>query len=225
MLFKGTLIGEASGSIAGVTFSHNRGGQYTRVRRVPTNPNSPRQSTVRGRFATLSQSWRDLTPAQRAAWADVAPTVSLTNALGESIQYTGQQLYVAVNSVRLDAGLTVLSAAPSAAGRADNTVTAVDANDGGDTIEVTFGAGDWTQAGGALLVQLGGPVSPGVSFFNGPFRQTGVILGAASPPASGSTVTAPADFSLAFNYWCRLRTTDQFGRISEPLILPVTLAE
>lgn len=225
MLFKGTLIGEASGSISGVTFSHNRGGQYTRLRRVPTNPNSPRQAEVRGRFASLSQAWRGLTSAQRDAWASVAPTVSLTNALGEAIQYTGQQLFVAVNSVRLDAGLAILSAGPSAPGRADNTVTALDATDGSNVLEVSFDGGQWRENGGACVVQLGGPVSTGVSFFNGPFTRLGAVLGSATPPTSPASVTAGADFSLSFRYWGRVRTTDSNGRISDPIILPITLAE
>jgi len=43
MKFKSPILSQASGSIAGITFSHNRGGMYVRARAVPTNPGSPQQ--------------------------------------------------------------------------------------------------------------------------------------------------------------------------------------
>ncbi|KKM06452.1 hypothetical protein LCGC14_1743870, partial [marine sediment metagenome] len=47
MLFKSGLITQGSGSIGGLTASHNRGGMYFRARTIPTNPATSFQTVVR----------------------------------------------------------------------------------------------------------------------------------------------------------------------------------
>jgi hypothetical protein len=101
-----------SGSIAGVTSSRNRFGQYRRTRAIPVNPSSDRQGTIRARFGDLSQAWRDLTEAQRAGWANLGLSYSRTDALGQVYSLDGQQAFISVNMANLDAGNAIVNDAP-----------------------------------------------------------------------------------------------------------------
>lgn len=91
-----------SGSVAGVTSSRNRFGQYRRTRAVPVNPNSTFQGTVRARMSANSAAWRALTDAQRAGWKDLGLSMNRTDSLGQSYNLTGFQAYCSVNN-NLDA--------------------------------------------------------------------------------------------------------------------------
>lgn len=102
-----------SGSVAGVTSSRNRFGQYRRTRAVPVNPNSTYQGTIRGRFGALAAQWRDLTPAQRAGWTALAGSFVRTDSLGQVYTLDGQQAFLSVNMNRLDAGDAVVTDAPA----------------------------------------------------------------------------------------------------------------
>lgn len=98
MLFTpGLAVGAASGSMGGVTASHNRGGQYFRRRAVPSNPLSTFSATVRSSLGDLSNGWRALLPEQQAAWSEAAESTTVVNALGTTIHLTGQQLYIRAN--------------------------------------------------------------------------------------------------------------------------------
>ncbi len=101
-----------SGSVAGVTSSRNRFGQYKRTRAIPVNPRSSRQGVIRAWLGDLSQAWRDLTDAQRAGWADLGNSYSRTDALGQAYTLTGQQAYASVNMANLDAGNATVADAP-----------------------------------------------------------------------------------------------------------------
>ena len=93
-----TTMGQLSGSIGGHTYSHNKGGQYIRRRSIPVNPTSTRQTLSRSRLATASAAWGALTPDQRASWNTYAEVHPVTDALGSSIQLSGQQAYVALSA-------------------------------------------------------------------------------------------------------------------------------
>ena len=78
MLFQGPLISAASGSLGGLTASHNAGGNYLRARVVPTDPQSPRQVSLRQIVGTLSNRWvNTLSQLQRDAWETYAQNVPL----------------------------------------------------------------------------------------------------------------------------------------------------
>ncbi len=94
----GVLVGQASGSVAGITASHNKGGPYLRNRAIPTNPNSTPQLLMRSFMSTLSSNWSSLTAAQRTAWKEWARQNPITNALGNSILKSGHQSFIGLNS-------------------------------------------------------------------------------------------------------------------------------
>ena len=51
------LATAVSGSIGGITGSHNRGGMYLRSRVIPVNPQTVDQLAARNRLATQSSGW------------------------------------------------------------------------------------------------------------------------------------------------------------------------
>jgi hypothetical protein len=121
-LFK-AIHGEMSGSIADNTWSHNKGGPYVRERRVPTNPNSTKQTFARAQLATLSSAWQGLTQAQRDGWEAYATLNPVVNALGTTINLSGQSMYVSLNCRLLGAGVARVDTAPIGASPAQITST------------------------------------------------------------------------------------------------------
>lgn len=168
----GAMVAAVSGSIGGVTFGRNRGGQYVRNRTPPLNPNSPRQATVRALLADLSNKWSTLlTDVQRTAWDNYAANVPINNALGEPRNVTGLNMYVRGNSmllqtggVRVDDGPTNLTQGPTYIPTMSLTVAGqdltIDAIPGSDIVNENVG----------MLTQMGVPQQAGVNFFKNPFQ-------------------------------------------------------
>lgn len=103
-----------SGSIADRTHSHNRAGQYTRNRRAPVQPvGTGRRAAVRAAFAAASAGWAGLTDPQRAAWTSFADAHPITDSLGQNVVLTGHQMYVRVNSSRVNVGFASDVAPPA----------------------------------------------------------------------------------------------------------------
>lgn len=99
------ILANLRGSVGANTFSHNRGGDYVRRRVSPTNPNSTRQQTMRTYLGTLAALWSStLTPAERAQWDVWASLQAKEGPLGNSINLTGINGFVWVNTHLLDAG-------------------------------------------------------------------------------------------------------------------------
>jgi len=136
----GGIVGQISGSIAGTTYSHNKGGAYVRNRSIPTNPSTAAQLQRRADLATVSTDWQNLTNAQRAAWEEWARQNPIVNALGDTIQKSGHQSYVGLNSRILLASGTQISVPPVTA-RPDGFLTLVQDGDiGAGDVDLTFTA-------------------------------------------------------------------------------------
>lgn len=103
-----------SGSIAGITSSHNRAGQYVRNRVSPTQPpGTGRRATVRGNFSSVSAFWNSLTAAQQDAWTSYADSHPITDTLGQSIKLTGHQMFISCGSSLLNVGESFQSTPPT----------------------------------------------------------------------------------------------------------------
>jgi hypothetical protein len=117
MKFTSTVFAATSGSIAGMTFSRNRGGQYTRRRAIPSNPNSESQGIARTNLASAVSIWtNDLTSAQRQAWATYAQATPRLDPLGQQILLSGQQMFIRSCTVRLASGLAPVLDGPTTSG-------------------------------------------------------------------------------------------------------------
>lgn len=217
MKFRGTHLTDASGSLAGVTYSHNRGGAYTRSRAVPVNPNTPQQALVRSWFADAQGSWSALTAAQRDAWDSYALATPIANSIGASVNVGGKGMFTRGLVPRLQAGLTQISAGPVVTGLPALTgpgITSITASTG--IMIVTFTNTDlWaTAVGGALLVYASRPQSPTITGFKGPYRFAGRVLGAVSPPTSPQNITLPFTVTAGQRVFVRFVSVTADGRLS-----------
>ena len=103
-ILNGGGVAEIRGSIAGTTFSRNRGGAYTRNRVSPVQPQTSFQLAQRARFTQLSKAWGgDLTQGQRDGWDAFALLFPVIDVFGLQTILTGEQMYVRINT-RLLAG-------------------------------------------------------------------------------------------------------------------------
>lgn len=217
------LASKMSGSIAGVTASHNRGGMYLRSRTTPTNPSSLQQQAVRNAMQTLMSNWNNvLTQLQRDAWSTYGQNVARVDRLGESRFWTGAQWYCACNVPRIQAALSVINTAPTNFSMALLTgpgITSVTASTGVAVITFT-NTNTWaTAAGGALLVYSSRPQNPSIKYFNGPYRYAGSILGASTAPTSPQNVTIAFPAAVGNQVFFQFRSVNADGRISDPFLL------
>lgn len=96
----GQIISEVKGKIAGAVFVRSSSGAYMRQKVSPTNPRTQSQQLNRILHSSVTQSWRNLTEAQRLAWNSVAPSFDHTNAFGDNVPLTGFGLYTRINRNR-----------------------------------------------------------------------------------------------------------------------------
>jgi hypothetical protein len=229
MLFTSPAFSQASGSLAGIVFSHNRGGMYTRARSTPTDPASTRQQIMRAIMGALAGIWgQTLTPAQRAGWNTYGANVAMTNRLGQTVYLTGQQHFLRSNTARYQAGMGYLPDAPEIYDLGTFTPPTIGGTDAtAQDFEVEFtNTDDWAGAAtGAMLVFQGKSIGPGRAFYRGPWRYASKQLGAGTPPTSPLTVGAAYPMTEDNLMWLQIRFTQQDGRLSLPVILgPETIS-
>lgn len=223
------IHGQMSGKIGGNVFAANKGGQYVRQRRVPTNPGSVDQSNVRAVFAALATHWSSiLTDAQREAWDQFAANVSVQNRVGMTIYLSGMNWFVHVNTLQFRVGGSLIDDAPSVYSLAAFNPIAVVYHTGTGDFEVEFTDTDqWVSEDGAFVfIQQGRPTSLATQFFKGPFRVCEGLAGdATTPPTSPQTgLTAPFPVSSDNKCFFRMTALLADGRPSAPTILEATVA-
>jgi hypothetical protein len=217
-----------SGSLAGQTYARNHYGNYVRARTKPVNKNTDRQIFARNVMKNTSELWSNsLTIEQRQSWNEFAANVPVTNKLGESITLSGFNQFCRSNAAILNAELTVVKDAPSTftMPEVDPTIAATYVGSTGK-ISVAFDTDlAWVkEAGAALLVYQGAPQSPGVEFFNGPWRLVGNVPGVTSTGAE-----SPAEFDSAYvlaagqKCTCQFRIVRADGRLSEFFRAPAAI--
>lgn len=221
MKYKSALIAQGSGSLGGMTFSHNRGGQYIRNRSIPTNPNTSAQNLVRNFMRTLTNAWTSiLTEAQRTAWTQWADNTPTRDPLGEPRKMTGLNAYIRGNVARLLATLTRVDDAPSEYNLGEfthPTITSVTAST--DVAVVAFTNTDsWAgETGSAMLIFCGVPQGRGIQFFKGPYKFATKIAGNnTTPPTSPVNVTLPFNFAVGQKCFLSVTVTRKDGRYSDP---------
>lgn len=198
-LFDSMIISRGSGSIGGITLSHNRGGNYMRSRTTPVNPNTPAQALVRGIMAMLANRWVNvLTQLQRDAWELYATNVPLPNPLGAPRNVGGIGMYIRGNLMKSHQSITLADDAPTIFDLGDFTpIVFVSATAATQVCSVSFTEADaWVAEDDAMLLwHTGPPQNPGKNYFTGPYRFGDTILGnLALPPTSPD----PLDVTIAF---------------------------
>ena len=225
MLFKTTIAGEPSGSIGGLTFSHNKGGQYIRARVVPTDPATVFQQINRAAVTLLANRWVNiLTPAQRAAWDVYAANVPRPNALGDFRLISGLAHYTRSNVPRIQIDpvgtvFAIVDAAPTVFNVGDYGTVSAAATGPATTANLTFTVSDaWVSEDSAgMLTWWSRPQSLGKTFFKGPYRVGGPIPGdSALPPTSPQSLTLPFLIPTGTQLFGRVNVTRADGRLSDP---------
>ena len=102
------LATDIKGKSGGSVFSTNAGGTYFRNNPSGTGSKKAGTSVRKQLFASLSQSWRNLSNAQQVAWADAGVLYPTTNAWGETRIPKGFELFMRLNGNLQAAGETLL---------------------------------------------------------------------------------------------------------------------
>lgn len=220
MRFKSVILGPASGSVAGLTYSRNAGGQYIRARSTPTDPATSYQQTVRAAVASLVNLWKDtLTAAQRAEWDLYAENVPLPDVFGDPKYRTGINHYVRSNVPRIQAGSPRVDAGPGIFDLGDYTAPSFGFDATANEVDVTFvNTDDWAgEDDSDMLVYCGRPQSPTINFFKGPYRYAGKIEGdAITPPTSPAAIGLPFAIIAGQQGFARIVVSRADGRLSTP---------
>lgn len=216
VLIKSTLIAQASGSLAGATFSRNKGGSYMRARVRGTNPQTLLQSRARSSLSRFASAFADLTAAQRATWEQYAEESVHLNALGDAITQTGISLYIASNTLLELGGLLPVNVAPVGTTRPTATFT-FNASASYDVSSVVFSLSEVTveNAGvaGTLILQSSPTLTPGQQSFKQRYRTAGFFDSLLTPTA---TATGAYAYAAGAEFACRLRYIRSDGAFSEP---------
>ncbi len=224
MLVESAIVSRGSGSIGGLVWSHNRGGQYLRARVTPVNPNSTFQQTVRSAQALLASMWASvLTQDERDGWELYAENVELPNSFGVPRNVGGIAMFIRTNVPRIQSGVVgvaLLIDAPDIFDLGDFTEPVVgDLTAAADTISIAYTNTDsWAIAdGGALFIFTSRPKNPGVKYFKGPYRLAATVEGnTATPPTSPEVVDAAFPFEVAQRVFVFARACTADGRLSAP---------
>jgi len=173
-----------SGSQGSRTFSHNKGGAYTRNRRIPTNPTTVAQTAVRNQLASNSANWANLSDAQRSAWSAYAASNPVIDRLGSSIFLSGQSIYVALSTVLQQGGQTRIDDPPIDTSGPDPFITFSVVATAPDSAAVTFTPA--LPTGGQLFLWMTLPDDAGR---NPNFNQARLVAVSAVDDTSPTTLT------------------------------------
>lgn len=221
-----SILAAPSGKLGGLVFSHNRGGQYIRQYRIPTNPNTQFQQEVRSAMAILSTRWNEiLTAAQRAAWELYALNVPLTNRVGVPVNVGGIAMFNRSNVPRIQSNIR---AATTDYVTVDDAPTIFDIGSFGAveftnvseaTQLLTLGYDDtdpWCdEDASGMIVSVSRPMNPSINYFNGPYRWSTIIGGnSVTPPTSPASVTLPFPVVETQKVFASVRVTRADGRLS-----------
>lgn len=212
------LVSVISGKVGNIVFMKgSQGGPDCRSRVIPANPQSADQLLVRNYLATAAQAWRDtLTQQQRDDWEVYASTLSTTNTIGATVNWSGIDAFCASYSLMLRATVTPVLDAPIGQGFAPVTTPSIALATGASGLSVTFTAADaWHSSGGALLI-FQAPARPASQkSHKGVHRLAMTIKNAdAGPTKTGDAIFVPGSDGLVSNFRYRVVQPDgQFGSL------------
>lgn len=183
----GPTIGEISGSIGCVTYSHNRYGAYIRERVIPVNPSSPNQQKVRGYLATASSNWRALTAAMRLTWRNWAATHTIIDKIGAAQNLSPNAAYVQLASRLLLFGSALPTAAPIVDAPTGLSSLVLEADIGAGDFDVTYTATP-LGAGNALYIRAAVLNSASIQFDKNRLKFVGFSAAAQASPFDVKTL-------------------------------------
>lgn len=165
----GPTVGAVSGSIGGTTYSHNRGGAYMRVRRVPTASYTAYAMAAKASLTAVSRLWAALDATEQQAWRVWAQNNPITNRLGNQVTLAGHMAFMQLNNRLRQASNTLIDLPPLAPAPAPLTSFSAVADVSDDTCVLTFAA---TPVGAANKLWLEAAVvdGAGISYVQNLFK-------------------------------------------------------
>lgn len=204
----GAGITDMRGKIGGTAFSRNKSGAYARAKVTGTNPSTVYQTTVRTLFNNVATAWRTLTDVQRQTFIDQAPSYSHVDVFGNTIQYSGQQLFMHLNVQRLNVGDALLTTCTPATDVEGITGGLATVAIGAGTLEISDLSAN--VAGTKLVIEATAPMSAGVANAGTKYRsivvnQT-IVVGVADIKAAweakfGTIATVPVGSKVFFRWF------------------------
>lgn len=162
------LVADIKGTVGGNVFASNKGGNYVRRGKKPTNANTEKQQAVRALFGGMTGNWSLLNDTERRTWIEGAQNFPYTDSLGEVKIYSGQQLFTKLNNNLVQYGLAQLSVCPvpqSFDALSWVVVSASVSAQGIQTLEAYFriGAAEAVPANFVVSIAATAPMSAGIS--------------------------------------------------------------
>jgi len=107
------LVADIKGTVGGNVFAANKGGNYVRRYKKPTNANTAKQQAVREAFGNMAGLWRGINENQRTSWIEGAVNFPYQDTLGETRVYSGQQLFNKLNNNLSQIGQNNIATCPT----------------------------------------------------------------------------------------------------------------
>lgn len=225
-LFRGVLFNSASGSVDGVTFSHNRGGPYARARVVPVDPETPEQLAMRAAMTYLADRWTNtLTTDQRNAWQRFANLNRHTNRIGDERKISGRAEFFRANLIRRQAVELMAWTLPDVDDPSPISDTTPESPSFFPQIGLASAAQfdltwnpeeEWaTEANAALLWYLSDQKPPTINWFRSPYTLV-AMCEVSMGGFNGPSVPAIAPLVGGNRLFWRARITRADGRLSPP---------
>jgi len=170
------IIAEARGKIGGTVFSRNTFGAYIRAKVTPVNPATTSQVLIRNQFTSISQSWRGLTQAERDSWNQAAITFNNTDIFGDSVNLSGQVLFMQLNRNLLAIEQPTITSPPIQTSVFAFTTFTVSADTTAGNLSIAFT--DPIPAGTSMTVKATTQLSAGVNFVASELRQIRILTSA-----------------------------------------------
>lgn len=207
----GSLVSAVSGKIGGTVFTSNG---RVRTWAKPTTSTTERASLAKARLASVVNAWQStLTDAQRESWNSLASSSTLKNRLGESIKPSGSNLFTKVNTLLLQCGGSIVTAAPADVVIAGITFTMT--GDDTDGVEITALSPALPATATYLLVQKKLNLRQSIYSFGSGYDDTEVV----AVSALGTlpyTLDASADVTASTRAFYRFRLVGATGVVSAP---------
>ena len=215
----GPIVAQASGSMGGTVFAHNRYGSYFRQRVIPVTSTTAAALAQKARMAAHSAAFGALTAPQILGWDQWAQSNPITDRLGDQQILTGHASFVRIN-MRLDkAGQTPLVAPPIGTSPLSLTTLTLSADIGIGTFDLTFAATP-TAAEDMLVVQACNVDSIAIKYVQNLFRTIGFSTVAQASPLDIDTMYAAKFGTPAVGSYvhCQVWVLDtETGLISRPI--------
>ena len=169
----GSIVTDGSGKLGGHVYSKNTYGSYVRTKVTPTNPQTSYQTLVRNYFTTLAQGWKGLTEDQRSAWIAAVGDFKSTDVFGDSINPTGENLYISLNMNLLLISESIISTPPAVGAVHGFTSFSVAADNSDASLTLTFA--DVIPATDKIMVFATDGLSAGKSYAKNLLRKMDVL--------------------------------------------------